>query len=45
VIGSGGSASVYDAHWKNTTSKFAIKKIIKLSTEKEIINEVCFNNL
>jgi hypothetical protein len=44
-ICSGGFASVYAANWKNTTSKFAIKKITKFSTEKEIINEVCFNNL
>jgi serine/threonine protein kinase len=41
-IGSGGSAAVYAAYWKNTTSKFAIKKITKLSAGKEIINEVCF---
>ncbi|GES93519.1 kinase-like domain-containing protein [Rhizophagus clarus] len=40
VIGSGGSASVYSAYWKNTTSKFAIKKIAKLSAEKDIINEI-----
>ncbi|PKY44912.1 hypothetical protein RhiirA4_515154 [Rhizophagus irregularis] len=39
-IGSGGSAAVYAAYWKNTTSKFAIKKITKLSAGKEIINEI-----
>ncbi|CAB5389744.1 unnamed protein product [Rhizophagus irregularis] len=39
-IGSGGSAAVYAAYWKNTTSKFAIKKITKLSARKEIINEI-----
>ncbi|CAB4432524.1 unnamed protein product [Rhizophagus irregularis] len=39
-IGTGGSAAVYAAYWKNTTSKFAIKKITQLSVEKEIINEI-----
>ncbi|RGB28661.1 kinase-like domain-containing protein [Rhizophagus diaphanus] len=39
-IGTGGSAAVYAANWKNTTSKFAIKKITKLSAGKEIINEI-----
>ncbi|PKC67460.1 hypothetical protein RhiirA1_393713 [Rhizophagus irregularis] len=39
-IGTGGSAAVYVAYWKNTTSKFAIKKITKLSARKEIINEI-----
>jgi serine/threonine protein kinase len=43
MIGFGGFASVHAAHWKNTTSKFAIKKMTKSFTEKEIINEVCFN--
>ncbi|PKY52647.1 Pkinase-domain-containing protein, partial [Rhizophagus irregularis] len=39
-IGTGGSAAVYAAYWKNTASKFAIKKITKLSAGKEIINEI-----
>ncbi|CAB4432625.1 unnamed protein product [Rhizophagus irregularis] len=39
-IGTGGSAAVYAAYWKNTLTKFAIKKIIKISTEKDIINEI-----
>ena len=42
VIGSGGFASVHAAEWKNTRSKFAIKKFAKGSTEEEIINEVRF---
>ncbi|CAB5215790.1 unnamed protein product [Rhizophagus irregularis] len=40
VIGSGEFASVHAAYWKNTQSKFAIKKFDKISTEKEIINEI-----
>ncbi|PKY53104.1 hypothetical protein RhiirA4_498232 [Rhizophagus irregularis] len=40
VIGSGEFASVHAAYWKNTRSKFAIKKFDKISTEKEIINEI-----
>ncbi|CAB5390825.1 unnamed protein product [Rhizophagus irregularis] len=43
-IGNGGSAAVYAAYWKKTPTKFAIKKIkkiIDISTEKDIINEVC----
>ncbi|GBB96979.1 hypothetical protein RclHR1_02890006 [Rhizophagus clarus] len=40
VIGSGGSASVHAAYWKDDTTKFAIKKITKSSMEEEIINEV-----
>jgi serine/threonine protein kinase len=43
-IGTGGSAAVYAAYWKKTSTKFAIKKIkkiINISTEKVIINEVC----
>ncbi len=40
-IGSGCSL-VYAANWKDTSSKFAIKKISKFSTEeKEILIEVC----
>ena len=39
-IGSGGFASVYTASWKNTQSKFAIKKF-KISITKEVMNEVC----
>ena len=38
----GGFASVYVACWKNTSSKFAIKKFINSST-KEIINEVWYS--
>uniref|UniRef100_U9SIX5 Protein kinase domain-containing protein n=1 Tax=Rhizophagus irregularis (strain DAOM 181602 / DAOM 197198 / MUCL 43194) TaxID=747089 RepID=U9SIX5_RHIID len=42
-IGNGGSAAVYAAYWKKTPTKFAIKKIkkiIDISTEKDIINEI-----
>jgi len=28
TIGSGGSASVYTANWKNTTTIYAIKKFV-----------------
>jgi hypothetical protein len=42
MIGSGEFASVHAAYWKNTQSKFAIKKFDKIS-EKEIINEVRTN--
>jgi len=40
-IGSRGFASVYTANWKNTQSKFTIKKFDKISIIKEVINEVC----
>ncbi|CAB4424099.1 unnamed protein product [Rhizophagus irregularis] len=40
-IGSGGFASVYATSWKNTQSKFAIKKFDKLSiTINEVKNEI-----
>ncbi|CAB4398643.1 unnamed protein product [Rhizophagus irregularis] len=40
-IGSGGFASVYATSWKNTKSKFAIKKFDKLSiTINEVKNEI-----
>ncbi|PKC12291.1 kinase-like protein [Rhizophagus irregularis] len=39
-IGSGGSAAVYAAYWKDDATKFAIKKITKPSKEEEIINEI-----
>jgi hypothetical protein len=42
-IDSGGSASVYAAFWKNTSTKYAIKKFDRDKTSmKEIINEVCY---
>ena len=41
-VGFGGFSSVYAAEWKNTGTKFAIKKFTKGFTD-EIINEVCFN--
>jgi hypothetical protein len=44
VIGSGGSASVYAAYWKDDATKFAIKRITKPSIEGEIINEVYFKS-
>jgi serine/threonine protein kinase len=44
MIGSGGFSSVHAAYWKNTPSKFAIKKFINSST-REIINEVWFYKL
>ena len=40
VIGSGGFSSVHAAYWKNTLSKFAIKKFDERSTKEIIINEV-----
>jgi hypothetical protein len=43
VIGLGGFASVHAAYWKNTPSKFAIKKFINGSTKEIIINEVWFS--
>ncbi|CAG8681755.1 12854_t:CDS:1, partial [Funneliformis caledonium] len=42
-IGSGGYALVYTAHWKNTTTKLAIKELYKSSMkeiEEIILNEV-----
>ena len=40
-IGSGGFSSVYIACWKNTQTKYAIKKFSKASiTKDEVINEV-----
>lgn len=44
VIGSGGSASVHAAYWKDGATKFAIKKITKPAMKEEIINEVYFIN-
>ena len=43
MVGSGGSASVHVAEWKNTRAKFAIKKFAESSTEEEIINEVWYS--
>ncbi|PKY52645.1 kinase-like protein, partial [Rhizophagus irregularis] len=41
VIGSGGTASVHAAYWKDDATKFAIKKITKSAMEEEIIiNEI-----
>ncbi|CAB5210158.1 unnamed protein product [Rhizophagus irregularis] len=41
VIGSGGTASVHAAYWKDDATKFAIKKITKSVIEEEIIiNEI-----
>ncbi len=41
MIGSGGFASVHAAYWKNTRSKFAIKKFNESNNTTEvIINEV-----
>uniref|UniRef100_U9TYG5 non-specific serine/threonine protein kinase n=1 Tax=Rhizophagus irregularis (strain DAOM 181602 / DAOM 197198 / MUCL 43194) TaxID=747089 RepID=U9TYG5_RHIID len=41
VIGSGGTASVHAAYWKDDATKFAIKKITKSVMEEEIIiNEI-----
>ena len=39
-VGYGGFSLVYAAEWKNTGTKYAIKKFTKASTN-EIINEVC----
>jgi hypothetical protein len=39
-IYSGASASVYCAHWKNTSTKIAIKKFIRNSNKEAISNEV-----
>ncbi len=41
-VGSGGFSSVYSANWKNTPSKFAIKRFVRISIPiNEVINEVC----
>ena len=41
-IGSGGFSLVYTACWKNTRTKYAIKKFSKsFTTKDEVINEVC----
>ena len=39
-ISSGASVLVYNVCWKDSTSKFAIKKFIGNSNEEAIINEV-----
>lgn len=42
-IDSGGSASVHVAYWKDTLTKYAIKKFDKDKVSmKEIINEVSY---
>jgi hypothetical protein len=42
-IDSGGSASVHAAYWKDTLTKYAIKKFDKDKISmKETINEVCY---
>ena len=42
MIGSGAFSFVLVVEYKNSGTKFAIKKFTKGSTD-EIINEVCFN--